>query len=157
MYSCKSNNIKNSSSFTLLELIVAISISVLVLSGLGAVFSGTLNLWTRVQDSTSALKEGRLAFQWIIRDIRAGGILSIGSNSLELSNAVYSLSNRTNLMRNSDLLAQGVTNLNFTYFNKDGVEENDIDNINFIKISLTIERSGHRLSLIDGAKLRNFN
>lgn len=142
-------------SFTLMELILAIGMSALVLAGLGAIFAGTITVWRKVQDSTSALKEGRLAIQWITKDIREGVIAEIGNNRVRLNDVEYSL-NGTNLMRGADVLAQGVTNLGFTYYNKNGMEEDDINIINFVSILLTVEIGGHRLSLNSGANLRNF-
>lgn len=146
---------KKVKGFTLMELILAIGLSTLVISGLGAIFAGTITVWRKVQNSTSALKDGRLAMQWITKDIREGVITEIGYNYIKLTDAEYSLSG-TNLMRGEDVLAQGVANLYLTCYNKNGAVENNINMINFVSILLTVEIGGHRLSLNNGTNLRNF-
>jgi len=58
--------------FTLLELLVAVAIT-LVLAGLMlAVTSGTLNLWRRTQDNFTAAAQAKLALDLIERDLHAG-------------------------------------------------------------------------------------
>lgn len=142
-------------AFTLLELIVSIGLSALILAGLGAVFAGTLTVWRKVQDSTSALKEGRLAMQWVTKDIREGAIIAVGANYINLNTANYTKSGN-NLMRGPDIVAQGITGLNFTYYNKEGKEEDNISKINFVSVLLDVEIGGHKLSLRNAANLRNF-
>lgn len=146
---------KKMSGFTLIELITAIGLGALILSGLGAVFSGTIRLWSSVQNSTSALKEARLAMEWITRDIREGTIVEIGDNFIKLAAMKYFL-NGTNLMRDSDLVAQGVAGLGFKYYNKNGEEDDDLAKMIFVSIVLTVEEGGHSITLRNGANLRNF-
>lgn len=146
---------KRMKSFTLMETIMVIGLSALILSGLGAIFAGTIRLWSSIQNSTSALKEGMLSMQWITRDIMEGEIEKIGDGYIKLDVAEYSL-NGTNLMRDLDLVANAVISLTFAYYNKDGMEESDISKINFVSILLTVEKGGHTLSLRNGANIRNY-
>lgn len=147
---------KKSRGFTLMEIITAVGLSALVLSGLGAIFAGTITLWSRVQNSTSILKEGRLAMQWLARDIMEGNITKAGTDYIVLDKIDYSLSGK-NLLRNKDLVAENIKSLKFAYYNKEGKEEKDIKNIKFVSIELTAEENGHKLTLRNGAGLRNYS
>jgi hypothetical protein len=140
---------------TLMELTIAISMSLLVLAGLGAVFAGALKVWSKVQDSTNALKTGQIAMGWISRDIKEGVILDAKQDEIKLSGDVsYSLAQNI-LYRNSDALAKDISKINFSYYNKNGNVESDIGNIAFVSFSITVKDKNHELILNNGAGIRN--
>ncbi len=72
-------------SFTLIEVITAITISGLILSGLAAIFSGTIKLWSNIQDDTNTLKGGIISMQWLKRDIMEKKIVDVGGGYIEFS------------------------------------------------------------------------
>jgi len=134
--------------FTLIELIVAIGLSALVLAGLTAIFSGTLTVWSRVQNSGTALREARLAMQWLTKDIREKHITSSGGNSIEFADGTKYYLNEENLKRNTDLVAEGITKLDFTY--------NDSQDIRFVSILLKVKNGHKEMELMNGASVRNY-
>lgn len=163
---------KSIKGVTLMELLTAISMSVLVLAGLGAVFAGTLKVWTRVQNTGRALREGRTAIQWITTDLREG-ICDIDNNNRIINfngadkikvntsggEVEYSLQGDVlNRILNSALekLATGVTSLKFLYYDKNGAETAELSEINFVSVSISINKGGNALDLKNGANLRNY-
>lgn len=148
--------LKNGAGFTFMELIVTITMSVLVIAGLGSIFAGTIKLWSRIHDTGEVLREGKLAIEWMTRDIKEGKLTAITNNSMNLNNIVqYSLNNSI-LRRNSDIIARNVTNLNFTGYNKNATVETDPSKINFVLIFVTVAKSDKILNFSNGANLRNF-
>lgn len=146
---------KRLSAFTLLELIVAISLSFLVLLGLGAVFSGTLTVWTRIQQSGNALSEGRIAMEWLIRDIREKEIVAANPHSIQFTGIEYTLDGAT-LNRNGDLVAQGVVQLDFNYYDQNNSPPEELADIRFVSIFLKTKNNGKELELRNGAGVRNY-
>lgn len=135
--------------FTLVELIVATVLGTLVLLGLAAIFSGTLTVWTRIQESGDALKEARIAMHWLTRDIREEEIVTANPHSIGFTDVEYVLS-VTTLKRNGNLVAQGVTGLSFNYDNP-----NPID-VRFVSILITIKQGSKELEFRNGAGVRNY-
>lgn len=149
---------KKINAFTMLELIVAIGMSVMVISGLGAIFAGTIKVWSRIQDTGSALKEARLAMDWLVRDIKAGTLQGMGSNFIKLSTANYPVPSGYILIRNTDTVAKSVTPL-YTYYDQDGnliilMPSQDLSKVSTVTVRLAIQRGGTTFYLTSGAHLR---
>ncbi len=84
-----------SHAFTLLELLVAVTIT-LVLAGLMlAVVTGTLNLWARTQDEFATSAQARLALDLVERDLHAAVFRQDGGTwlAVDVSNAPAALAN----------------------------------------------------------------
>jgi hypothetical protein len=141
--------------FTFMELLVAISMSALVVSGLGAIFAGTIKVWSKVQDATSAMKSGKVAVDWLTRDIREGLLVNVDVDEIKFDNGVRYYMDQGVLKRDSDIISSGVEKIKFLYFNKSGNLETDLDKISFVSISLTIKDKNHTLDLTSGSSVRN--
>jgi type II secretory pathway pseudopilin PulG len=59
-------------AFTLLELLVAVTITLLLAAAMLAVTAGTLNLWRRAQDNSALGAQARLALDMLERDLQGG-------------------------------------------------------------------------------------
>lgn len=168
---------KKQPAFTLLELIVAIGLSFLVLLGLGAVFSGTLTVWTRIQQSGNALKEGRIAMRWITWDIKNSIKDPVTNNIITLAETAHIKINTPDgeveyylngdiIYRSSNddsdiLLPKNVTHLEFNYYEYDVLLKQYIKagipgNIRFVSIDLKIKNNGKELELRNGAGVKNY-
>lgn len=139
---------KNKSGFTLLELLVTIGISALIMAGLGSIFAGTLTVWSSVQDSGIALENGRLALEWLTRDIRAKTITVALPTAITFQDGTRYRLQGSNLRRNTILLAENIDSLTISY--------DDPSNPTFVSITITIDKErGGTLELQDGAAVRN--
>lgn len=139
---------KRIKSFTLIELITAIGLGALILSGLGAIFAGTIRLWSSIQNSTSALKEGMVSMQWITRDIMEKEIVNAGDSYIEFSDGTeYHLEEKT-LKRGEDLVADGITQMSLTY--------NDPEDIKFVSILIKVKADSNELEFRNGVCVRNY-
>lgn len=139
---------KRIKSFTLIELITAIGLGALILSGLGAIFAGTIRLWSSIQNSTSALKEGMVSMQWITRDIMEKEIVNAGDSYIEfIDGTEYHLEEKT-LKRGEDLVADGITQMSLTY--------NDPEDIKFVSILIKVKADSNELEFRNGVCVRNY-
>ncbi len=83
-------------SFTLLELLVAVSITVLLVGLILAVTTGVLNLWRRTQGGFGAGAEAKLALDLLERDLQAALYRADGNTwlALDVTNSTAGLGNR---------------------------------------------------------------
>lgn len=140
---------KRKNGFTLMELIIAAGLSALVLAAIGAVFAGTLTVWSRTEKLNSRIDEGQLALLWLARDIREKTIATATNNSITFTDTTsYQLQGK-NLLRNQEILSQNITAFNLSY--------NDPLAINFVSIKLTISNNDQQLALQSGAAPRNYD
>lgn len=150
---------KKITGFTLLELIAAVGMSVLVLAGLGAIFAGTVRVWSKIQNTGSALKEGKLAMDWLVRDIRSGTLQLMGINFMKLSTAEYHVPVNFVLKRNLDIVAQNIIPI-YTYYDQNGNEiplmpiGPDVSRVSTIAIKLKIQKGDTVFYLMSRAYLR---
>ena len=138
---------KNKSAFTLLELLVTIGISALIVAGLGSIFAGTLTVWSSVQDSGIALENGRLALEWLTRDIRAKTITVALPTAIIFQDGTRYRLQGSNLRRNNILLAEDIDSLTINY--------DDPSNPTFVSIAIAIDKENGTLEMYDGAAVRN--
>jgi len=83
-------------AFTLLELLVAATITLLLAGLMLTITTGTLKLWHRTQDSFSSSTQARLALDLLERDLRAGVFRADGVNTwlaVDILNSSTSLLN----------------------------------------------------------------
>jgi prepilin-type N-terminal cleavage/methylation domain-containing protein len=82
--------------FTLLELLVAVSITVLLVGLILAVTTGVLNLWRRTQGGFGAGAEAKLALDLLERDLQAALYRADGGNwlAVDVANSASALANR---------------------------------------------------------------
>jgi prepilin-type N-terminal cleavage/methylation domain-containing protein len=81
--------------FTLLELLVAVTITLLLAGLMLVVVTNTLNLWHRTQDSFTTATQARLVLDLVERDLQAAAFRTDGGTwlAVEVSNSPASLSN----------------------------------------------------------------
>lgn len=162
---------KKNNGFSLMEMVVAIGMSALVLAGLGSIFAGTIKVWARAQNSGMALKEARIAMEWLTRDIRQSSAIQSASSGSSASlilkigtgtdTVTYNLSKNTlsRVLNNNkpDLVAENITDLTFTDQNgKNLAALSDLTLVDFVSISMTVTAGNQVFVLNNGAKLRNY-
>lgn len=117
----------NEKGTTLLEIMIALALMSIVISGLFAVYWAGNNAYEKQSASSDAQYNARAAMQWIVRDIvgslKSEGSPALNSDSLDLSIPVagaenpqvvnYKL-NGTELWRNSLPIINDITYLNFS-------------------------------------------
>jgi prepilin-type N-terminal cleavage/methylation domain-containing protein len=156
---------------TLIEMVMTIVI-VGILAGIGAVYiKGVVDLWDFWSFHSDIVSQGRIAEMRMARDIRQvkndTSVLIADRSQLQFKDANdltigYSL-NGANLMRNSDILASGVTNLTFSYFNATSSPLTPLplsaagrSDISLVGIVLTIVSGNQNKTLATQVYPRNF-
>jgi len=153
---------KKQQGFTLLELVLVILLTSIIAGVASKIIAQGLTIYLTARYTTDADWQGRLALERMARDIRAvssGGISTAAASQLTFTdtngNSVsYSLSS-TSLMRNSQILANGVSTLTFGYFDKNGATTATSSLIRYIKITLTIVQDNTNFSLSTSVYPRN--
>jgi prepilin-type N-terminal cleavage/methylation domain-containing protein len=116
---------KLSKGLTLIEMIMAIVIMGILSGVLMFSIKGVMDLWNFWSFRSEVSAQGRIAVMRMVREIRQVRNEStifiadrsrIQFNDTDNQTIDYSL-NGTNLTRNGNVLATGVTNLTFTYYN----------------------------------------
>ena len=86
MRNCHYNSLSTRAAmkgFSLVEIMVALGISLFILAGIGYVYTNSKQTY-RVQDQLSRLQEnGRLAFEYLTRDIRMAGYWGCGTSGMD--------------------------------------------------------------------------
>ncbi len=146
------NNIQG---FTLIELIVVIVLTSLIAGVVSAIIAQGAQSYLTAKNVLDADWQGRLAIERMARDIRAiASPLSITTatatqltfTDFSGTSVSYSLSG-TNLMRNSQILADGISSLTFSYFDKNGASTATISLIRYITITINITKNNTNFSL----------
>lgn len=140
------------SGVTIIELVITIVI-VGVLVGSSSMFiKETMDIWRFMSFRNEVVGRGRLALARMVREIRrvrdTVSVITATSSQFRFYDSsdtdIAFLLSGTNLMRNSTMLAQGVSGLTFTYYDANGasitspaVSPNETT-IKVIKISFTV-------------------
>jgi prepilin-type N-terminal cleavage/methylation domain-containing protein len=138
------SKLKDFKGFTLLEMIISIGIFVLVATATSVVFNQALRAYSYTTSRMAAVREAELAMEWIVRDIRpdeTGTVLAITATSdndeitLGTGNQIHYHRHNDNTTQREELpagthslLAQGVVQLNFTYYNQTNIVETSPEN-----------------------------
>lgn len=153
--------------FSLVEMLIVIIILGIVAAIGSTMLAGGLNAYLSGKDFADADWQGRLALERISRDLRT--VRSATLVDLTLSPATqitfvnkagmsisYALSGTT-LMRNGIPLADGISNLNFSYIRRDGKATTTIAaEVYYIGVGFTVIQNGANLSLRSLEHPRNF-
>lgn len=164
----------NKRGFTLIELVIVITIVGIIAGVVGYILLATVQGWTFKVNRNDLLCDGRLAMNRMVREIReikdltsvvtasASQFRFIDIGNLDIT---YTLSS-TNLNRTEDgtanLLASNVSNLSFSYYDASGntitiplVSPSSTD-IRRVRINMTLAKNGGNVYLQSDSKPRNF-
>jgi len=154
---------KNHLGFTLLELIIVIILTSLIAVVVSKIIAQGVQAHYTAKNVLDADWQGRLGMERMARDIRAVGsnstITTATATQLVFTNIAgtsitYSLSG-TYLMRNTQILADGINALSFTYFDNTGTSTATLSLIRYVGIALTITKNNTNFSLSTAVYLRN--
>jgi prepilin-type N-terminal cleavage/methylation domain-containing protein len=165
---------RRSSGFTLVELVIVITIVGIVALIIGTMLLGTIKAWTFKFNRNDILWDGRLALDRMTREIRAvkdtTSVTTATSSQLRFTDTqnkdiTYSLSS-TNLNRTengtANLLAESVSALSFTYYNSSDTAipsptvSPSATDIRRVRINLTLTKNGENVYLQSDASPKNF-
>lgn len=164
---------KKNKGFTLVELVIVITIVGISAVTIGTILLGTVKAWTFKFNRSDILWDGRLAINRIAREIRTvrdnASVTTASSSQFRFIDAgnvdiTYSLSS-TNLNRTengtANLLAENVSSLSFTYYDAVGAvipspTVSPVTNIKRVRINLTLIKNGQTFYLQSDSMPRNF-
>jgi prepilin-type N-terminal cleavage/methylation domain-containing protein len=160
--------------FTLVELVVVISVVGIISTIMGSMLLGTIKAWTFKFNRNDILWDGRLALDRMTREIRTirntTSVTTASSTQFRFIDAgnhdiTYSMSS-TNLNRTeggaANLLAENVSSLAFTYYDTNGntiavpAVSPAATNIRRVRINFTLTKNGENVYLRSEASTRNF-
>jgi prepilin-type N-terminal cleavage/methylation domain-containing protein len=160
--------------FTLIEIIIVITILGIIAGVVGFILLSTIDAWTFKFNRFELLSDGRLAMNRMLREIREikdlTSVTTASSSQFRFTNVndvdvTYSLSS-TNLNRTEDgtanVLAGNVSSITFTYYDANGdvisiptVSPGTTD-IRRVRINLTFTKAGENVYLQSESVPRNF-
>ena len=160
--------------FTLIELVVVISVVGIISTIVGSILLGAIDAWTFKFNRNDILWDSRLAIDRMTREIRtirnATSVTTASSSQLRFIDAgnkdiTYSMSS-TNLNRTENgtvnLLAENVSSLAFTYYDANdavipapAVSPSATD-IRRVRINFTFTKNNENVYLRSDASTRNF-
>ncbi|MDX1902414.1 MAG: prepilin-type N-terminal cleavage/methylation domain-containing protein [Gammaproteobacteria bacterium] len=135
--------------FTLIELVITIVLAGIIVVVSMKMISQGLNAYLAGENATNAEQQARIALERMTRDIRAirssSSISTATSSQLTFtdfsgSSVSYTLSG-TNLLRNSQILASGITSISFTYYDSSGNTTATTASIRYIAMSINVTQS----------------
>ena len=160
--------------FTLVELIIVITIIGIIAGVVGYILLGAVEGWTFKAKRNDLLWDGRLAINRMAREIREiknlTSVTTASSSQFRFTNVnnnsiIYSLSG-ADLNRTKDgsanILAQNVSNLSFTYYDSSGAGiatptvSPSATNIRRVRINLTLTNGGQNFYAQSDSVPRNF-
>ena len=137
--------------FTMIEFVLVIALLGILSTVLGPPLAEGLRGYAIVRDRRSLLAEGRAAMDRMVKEIR---LIPSSTNILDVSSSTsfsfqypagttltYVLAG-TDLRRNSNTLATGVTSLTFSYFNAAGTPTSTTSAVRRVRIVFTMAPSG---------------
>jgi prepilin-type N-terminal cleavage/methylation domain-containing protein len=118
--------IMRNNGVTLIELIIVITVVGILAAGSASYISGIVDSWTFLSFRSDVVSQSRLALSRMTREMRdiknsTAVLFATGTylRFIDSSNATINYTvTSNNLMRNSDVLAAGVSRLAFTYYDK---------------------------------------
>lgn len=161
--------------FTLIELIIVITIIGIVAGVIGFVLLGAVDAWTFKFNRTDLLADGRLAMNRMVREIREikddDSVTTASSSEFRFTNAgnvdiTYNLSS-TDLNRTANsvtnILAENLSNLTFTYYDSYASGATSITptvgtdtNIRMVQIDMSLTKNGENVYVRSQSVPRNF-
>ena len=135
--------------YTLVEMVAVIAILSIVGMTSSYVILESMKVYARTAPALDAAYEARLASGRLksdLRDMQPGSITTLSPTALSFQVSTgqpitYGLAG-TNLLRNGDLLAKGVTSLGFTYWGADGTNTTTAAEVHLVEVDLTVQSLG---------------
>ena len=136
-----------SGGFTLVEMVVVIALLGIIGLVPSYVIVESMRVYARTAPKVDAAYQARLADDRMKREIRdlkgLGRVTAMTSSAFTFDDSsdttiAYSLS-ASNLLRNGDLMAKGVTSLTFSYWKSDGTVASAAADLNLVEYDLTVQ------------------
>lgn len=149
--------------FTLIEVIIVISLSSIVVVVASALLVQGFQAYLTSKDLTHADREAYLAVEYMVRDIQmipsSSYITTANSNQLiytdNSGNSISYQMNGTTLERNNQPLADGITTFQLGYYNKNGILTSIKSEIKYIDLSIGVKQGDQNFSVSTVSYLRN--
>jgi prepilin-type N-terminal cleavage/methylation domain-containing protein len=155
----------NQHGFTLIEMVVVIALSAIITVMVTRFLAQAVMSFLAAQNITDANWQGRIAMERMVRDIRQVrspldvttmtatefAFLDILGNSID-----YKLTGTT-LTLNGFVLANGISNVAFTYYNYAGTVAATAATLNFVYITLDVTQDNSNYSTSTAIYLRNMS
>lgn len=154
----------NNKGFTVIELILVIIILSIIARVGGLTLSQGLESYRQAQSLQDAQFQGQLALTRMTRDLQAipydAAITTATASQLTYTdasgnNVTYQLSG-SQLMRNSEVLADGISSLSFTYYTSLLASGATSPNIRGIRVQFTVTQNNISIPLRTFVSPRNF-
>lgn len=148
-----------SRGFTLIEMIMVILILGIIVAMSSSLLTQGLNSASQGEGLLDANWQGQIAFERMSRDISlvrsTADITTIGASNFAFTDTSgntisYSLSGTSLLLTqngNAAILADGVSSLSFTYFDRTGTSTATATLVRYIRISITVTRNNVNYAL----------
>lgn len=165
---------ESSKGFTLIELVIVITIIGIIAVVVGFILLSTVDAWTFKFNRSDLLWDGRLSMNRMVREIReiknTTSVTTAGSSQFRFTNIdnvdiTYGLGG-ADLNRTADgttnVLAENVSSLIFTYYDSSGgtittpIVSPGATNIRRVRINLTLTKNGENVYLQSDSMPRNF-
>jgi len=149
--------------FTLIELVIVIALFSIIAAVASQILAQGFQTFITSQNLLEANWQGQLAMERMTRDLRS--VRSANDISVNTSSAftfvnsagtslAYTLSG-SNLTLNNNILASGVNNLTFTYYDKTGATVTNPASIAYVKVALIITQNNTNYSVATAVFLRD--
>jgi len=154
---------KQEQGFSFIELIMVIILLSILAVVAGRILTAGLNSYLTVQNTTDADSQGRIALARMAIDLRnirsTADITTASANQIVFTDIngnsiTYQLSGTT-LMRNAQILADGIQTLTFSYFDKNGASTSTTTDIRYITVKLNVQLNNTNFNLITSIYPRN--
>ncbi|MFH1776091.1 MAG: type II secretion system protein [Candidatus Omnitrophota bacterium] len=131
-------------AFTIIEVLFVVAVIALLLGAISPFLGAFHNSWQKVDRRNEVLQNARVGMDKMLRDIRqAESFDTINNNRLIFTdvdgNSIEYRKHAGSLKRNSVIMIEDISDLTFTYYDANGDETNDEDEVRTVNISLTVD------------------
>ncbi len=158
-------SLKKQRGFTLIEAVVVIILMSIIAVVASVGMSQGFNSFFASQHVTDADWQGRYALERMSReihvvrspsDIKTASANQFSFNDINGNPISYTLSG-TSLMRNTQILADGIQSVAFSYFDINGAATTTLTNIRYITINLNVTLNNSNFTLSTTENTRNLS